>query len=140
MNYKNKVKVESRQPVEINNVTYWRELGKIKYTRLGSSNHGIFTFLLDFSFNGMGQGFGTFCLDKYNESLQEREGTAFGCDVIMNLIKFFKVESWEDIKGKEAYVLRGDKGFGGTIRGLQDKFNPENIFLMSDYIEKWGLK
>lgn len=84
--------------------TYSGEVGTIADTFLGTEDHGIFTFMLTFDFNGSGQGAGNYFL---------RENTA---KMLQGVIDVLGVRSWEKLKGQQAVALREDHG--GLIVGI----------------------
>ena len=74
---------------------------KIISTMLGVEDHGIFSFWLILNYGTFsGQGFGGYCLDNYDKEKKIRVGTAFGCQVIMRILKVVGVEKWEDLVNK----------------------------------------
>lgn len=83
---------------------------------LGSEDRGIFTFMINFEFEGGGQGFGGYVL-----------GGEYTNTVIKGILYVVGVDKWEDLKGK--YVrIEGEK-FGPINRMgnlIEDKwFDPE---------------
>lgn len=109
-----------------------RELAKIKDTFLGVEDHGVFTFILDVEYDsGMSQGVGTMILDKpefenpeEQTGYKSRHGTAFGMEMIMQVIKAVGVKNWEELKGKNIWVLTEDDTFGDRPIGIQGTFDP----------------
>lgn len=96
-----------------------RELGIIYNTMLGFEDHGIMTFYLHFNFGGSGQGFGGYGLDTPKMKDGKficRIGTAFGCEVIRRVLQAVGVDKWEDLKGKEMWVIRK-----GPLQGFASK-------------------
>jgi len=76
---------------------------RIRNTMLGWEDHGIFTCMIDLDYDGEGQGFGGYALDKFNGERNEksaRHGTAYGLQFIMEICRVVGVEKWEDLKGK----------------------------------------
>jgi hypothetical protein len=88
---------------------------RITGTFLGIQHNDIFTFwvYLDF-YNGGGQAFGGFAMDNpvniHTENFH-REGTSFGMECVMQILKVVGVESWEELKGKPCRVARDNKGW-----------------------------
>jgi hypothetical protein len=93
------------QKVTIGDHEYLAEVGRIGFTILGKEDHGIFTFMLDMSFGGSGQGAGMYCLND-----PEQFGKA-----VQGVLNFFG-GTWEEITGRSVFSLR--KGENGPILGL----------------------
>lgn len=93
------------------------ENAKITSTFLGIEDHGIFSFTLMLDYGGSGQGFGQYCLDtpKKNKKgeFEKREGTAKGCDVLLEILRVLEVDSWEKLKGVH---LRAEHDYGKVYR------------------------
>ena len=71
---------------------------RIKGTHLGQEDHGIFTALLHLDYDGAGQSFGGYALDKPDKE-SGRLGTEFGCQFIMEVLDTLEVEAWEKLPG-----------------------------------------
>jgi hypothetical protein len=90
------------------------------------------------NFGGSGQGFGRYRLDTYNDQTGATEGSAFGCDFILRLMKLFKVERFSDIEGKRVYALRNEAY--GDIVGLEIPFCEDNggaKLIFADVANQW---
>lgn len=92
-----------------------KELARIKSTRLGYEDHGIFTHAIDVEYDsGMCQSIGMNIMDtpipydKEKEEFKGREGTAYGMDCIIGILKGAGVEKWEDLPGKYIWVISND--------------------------------
>lgn len=79
---------------------YEVENAKIDYTQLGvaCSDHGILTFIIGLDFGGSGQGFGTLCLDTYDEVKKKRVPTILATSLLLGVDDLFGVD-WEKLKG-----------------------------------------
>lgn len=89
---------------KIDGKDYFLELGIVRDTFLGREDHGIFTYTLEFDFNGSSQSAGNYFLNdpgRMGKHLQ----------AVMNFLG-----SWESIKGRELYVMRETRY--GPIEGL----------------------
>lgn len=73
---------------------------RIASTMLGKEDHGIMTFMLHLDFDGCGQGYGGYALDKWDASMGKRMGCAFGMEAVMSILTVAGVNKWEDLKGK----------------------------------------
>lgn len=109
-------RIETKITVHINDIDWMGERMTINSTRLGYEDHGIFTFLLDLTGPGHGQGFGGYGLDNWIKEEERRVGTAFGMDCISSIISTVGVDNWEDLKGKDLIALR--KTYSGMIEGI----------------------
>lgn len=85
--------------------------GKITYTKLGEE-HGCLTANLVVEGDGWGCGYGGCCLDHWWASIG-KYSSKDGYGAIIELMKTFEVESWEDLKGQ--YVRVEIEGRSGKI-------------------------
>lgn len=81
---------------------------RISSTHLGLEGHGIFSVMIDLDYDGGGQGFGGYALDRWVPDLKRRRGTAWGMEFIARVLRVVGVEKWEDLKGK---YVRADAEF-----------------------------
>jgi len=75
---------------------------KISKTTLGIEDHGIFSAWLHLDYGGSGQGFGGYALDgkpAERSATSRRQGTAFGCDFITEILRTLEVDVWEKLPG-----------------------------------------
>lgn len=91
-------------------MTGTRELGQIVGAVI-RKDEGSLQFCLDFDFGGTGQML-IHTLDSYDKKEEERVGTAFGCECIMRILEAVGVESWDELKGKEMWVIRNKEEHG----------------------------
>lgn len=100
---------------------------RIESTRLGTEDHGLFTFSLALDYGGLHQHFGGIGLDNFLGEwvLGARRGpTAYGMDCIVRILETVGVESWENIKNK--YVRAEVKN--GYIVGLINILDDDKVF------------
>lgn len=100
-----------------------KALARIDSTFLGVEDHGIFTAMIQVSYEGgSGQGVGGYCLDEsrrgVDDTFKGRFGTAQGMQFVMNTIRAAGVEKWEDLKGRMIYVLKKDE-WDSEVVGIQ---------------------
>ena len=107
----------------VNGKDYYLELGTIGFTHLGREDHGIFTFLLDFTFGGSGQGAGQLSLND-----PENFGIA-----VQGILDFFGCD-WENLPGRRAFVLREERS--DIIRGLMNEAQSKAIIFSDWFSEK----
>jgi hypothetical protein len=113
--------------LEHKGVKYELELGKAERSELGYEDHGIFAVNVQFNLGGSVQGLGHRCLT---------DGLAYRA--IKDLLRVFQVRVWEDIRGRELYLLRdADEGRFGLIRGLLSKDQKE-ILVFEDWFDERG--
>jgi hypothetical protein len=108
------------------------ENGKIASTSLGIEDHGIFSSMIMIEFNGSVQGFGGWALDKFSKELDQRIGTAFGCQFILELLKTLEVSTWDELKGLNVRVKRESDSYDARIVAIghiikNQWFNPMEI-------------
>jgi hypothetical protein len=124
-----------------------RELGTIGSTELGFEDHGIFTFYLHFTFKGSGQGFGGYFLDNNEDkdpvtiSATWANCLATGMAMISEIIQICEVSKWEELKGKQMWVIRKDRnsgGWNGLIKGIQHP-KTGKIFDIEEFTTKWSV-
>lgn len=102
----------------------------INSTMLGYEDHGIFTAMLMLDFGDSTQGFGGYGLDTYVKSLDQRKGTAYGCQWIINVLRTLEVEKWEDLPKTKLRVKADFDKIHEIGHFLKDKwFNPNNMDL-----------
>lgn len=96
------------------------EIGRVKRAFVGIEDHGILTFYVDLDFGGKGQAYGGACLDEWNPRLRRRVGTALGCELLLQLHRFFGVTELSKATGQAVVAEReGDAGWSGMIVRLR---------------------
>lgn len=91
---------------------------------------------------GGGQTFVAPFLDTYDESrenigLDRRIGSAYGCEFIRRLLRYFKINSLKDLEGNRVKVIR-EEGFSGRIDGFKVPYRDES-FTISKINKEWGI-
>ena len=90
---------------------------RISKTMLGFEDHGIFTCYVFVDGEGWGCGFGGYALDVWNKERKsgrgEREGTAYGAQFIVSILRTLEIDSWEKLPGTPVRVET--EGIGGRI-------------------------
>ena len=121
-----------------------KKLAKIRSATLNIKDRGILTFwvMVDYE-DGCSQGVGGLTLDNWDEDKQSRVGTAYGCEMIRQLLLFFNVDNLQDCKGQYVYVLGEGKGLAFTPKGFEklyvDDFNRKQI-LFPNIFDEFGDK
>lgn len=87
-----------------------KKLAKITKATLEIQERGILNFwvFVDYE-DGWHQGVGGICLDTWDEEKKSRVGTAYGCEMIRQMLLFFGVNNLEECKGQLVYVLGDGK-------------------------------
>lgn len=97
-----------------------KQLAKITSASLEIQDRGILNFWIHVDYeDGGGQGVGGIVLDQWNESRNERVGTAYGCEVIRRLLLLLKVNDFSEMKGKMIWVLGEGDGLSFRPKGIQ---------------------
>ena len=97
-----------------------KELATIKSASLEIKERGILKFwiMVDYE-NGLSQGVGGITLDEYDNETKERVGTAYGCEVIRQLLLCMNVNDFSEMKGRNIFVLGEGEGLGFKPKGIQ---------------------
>lgn len=98
-----------------------KQLAKIENATLNVTDRGMLTFYITVKYEeGMNQVVGGLSLDQWDEEKERRVGTAYGCEMIIQMLKLFNVDSFEKMKDKLVYVLGEGSGLSFTPKGLQN--------------------
>lgn len=74
---------------------------------LGLEDHGVLTTFVNLHFDGsISQSYGGYSLDTYDAEVGYRVGTAFGCEVIVQMLRFFRVAQLSDAAGTRVIAIR----------------------------------
>lgn len=97
-----------------------KKLAKVTKAHLEIQERGILNFWIFVDYEeGCSQGVGGIALDQYDPLKKERVGTAYGCEVIRQLLLLFNVNDFSEMKGKMVWVLGEGTGFSFTPTGLE---------------------
>ena len=114
-----------------------RELGKVTAVHLGFEDHGIMSIALSLDFGGSVQGFGPIALSHFDRAKNRPVGTATGIDLVIVLLRLFKVDTLDAIKGRVVYALRSG---GCFIDGLEiPEFDGGGVFSLPEWRRQWGI-
>lgn len=107
---------------------------QIKSTKLGFISNGIFDFTLVLEIQGGGGfAFGGWALDQYDKEKDRRVGTAYGMNMIMQILEVVGVNTWEELKGKFIRIKHtklGDRVFSiGNL--MKEEWIDFNIYSIS---------
>ena len=96
------------------------KLAKVTSATLEIKERGILNFWVFVDYEeGCSQGVGGLCLDTWNEEKKSRVGTAYGCEVIRQLLLFFGVNNLHEAKDEVVYVLGTGEGFSFKPNGFK---------------------
>lgn len=96
------------------------KLARITSSSLEIKDRGILNFwiMVDYE-EGMSQGIGGIALDEYSEHLKERVGTAYGCEMIRQLLLCLNVNDFKEMIGKDIFVLGDGNGLSFKPNGIR---------------------
>lgn len=110
-----------------------KKLAKVRSATLEIKERGILNFwvFVDYE-DGLSQGVGGIILDTFDSERKERVGTAYGCEMIRQLLLFFDVNNLNDCAGQMVYVTGEGKGLSFNPSGFEhlrvnDKFKTRKI-------------
>lgn len=86
---------------------------QITNVSLSMADHGCLTYMLTLVGDGIGVGFGGYCLGHGYLGASEFDADGKGLVAMMKIMDVVGVERWEDLKGKHVRV--NDDGWGGTV-------------------------
>ena len=97
-----------------------KALARISSASLDIHDRGVLTFYIHVDYeDGMSQGIGGYALDEYDEKLKQRVGTAYGCEVIRQLLLVLGVNNFSEMVNKDIWVLTEGTGLGIKPLGIQ---------------------
>lgn len=97
-----------------------KKLAKITSAKLEIQERGILNFWIFVDYEeGCSQGIGGICLDNWDENTKSRVGTAYGCEMIRQLLLTLGVNDFSEMKGKYINVLGEGDGLSFTPKGIQ---------------------
>ena len=97
-----------------------KKLAKVTKATLEIKERGILNFWVHVNYeDGLSQGVGGICLDSYEEEKKVRVGTAYGCEMIRQLLIVFNVDDFAEMKDKIIYVIGKGEGLGFKPEGFE---------------------
>lgn len=97
-----------------------KKLSKVSSASLEIKERGILNFWVHVDYeDGCSQGVGGLALDTYDKEKECRVGTAYGCEMIRQLLLFFNVNNLADCKGQYIYVLGEGQGLSFKPKGFE---------------------
>lgn len=96
-----------------------KRLAKIESAGLNIKDRGLLTFYMIVTYeNSYHQSINEICLDTYDEQINERVGTAFGCELIRRLFLELDVNDFSEMAGKHIWVHWDGEGFPFEAKGI----------------------
>ena len=97
-----------------------KSLARVRNAHLEIQERGILNFWINVDYEEFGsQGVGGICLDTYDKKLERRVGSAYGCEMIRQLLLVMGVNDFSEMKGKIIYVLHEGEGFNIKPKGIE---------------------
>lgn len=95
---------------------------KITSTSLGYCDNSIMTFYLELDYGGLCQCAGGYALDEFRDIETRRKGTAYGADIIIEILNVIGVRKWENIPGSVIRVKSDHSRVYAIGHYLEDKW------------------
>ena len=117
-------------------------LATIDSTHLGWEDHGIWTAMMQCSWESAGIGVGGWALDKPVKDTKEhvtREGTAFGMDQVITICNTVGVNTWEKLKGSSVVVLFPKDDRGSRAVGIAGVHNSK-VLIFQEHCDAWKVR
>lgn len=97
-----------------------KQLAKISSASLEIKERGILNFWIYVDYEeGCSQGIGGIALDEFDDNKKRRVGTAYGCEVIRQILLCLDVNDFSEMKGKIIWVIGEGEGFSFMPKGIQ---------------------
>ena len=97
-----------------------KQLARITKASLEIQERGILNFWIHVAYEeGGSQGIGGITLDQYDKDLQKRIGTAYGCEMIRQVLLVLEVDDFSEMKDKDIFVLGTGPGLSFQPKGIQ---------------------
>ena len=97
-----------------------KQLAHITDATLEIRERGILNFWIYVDYEeGSSQGVGGLALDEYDPETKERVGTAYGCEMIRQLLITLDVNDLKDAAGKMIWVIGEGAGFDFKPKGIK---------------------
>lgn len=106
---------------------------KIYSAMLGREDHGIMTFMIYISAEGITCGIGGYCLDEFDPARQTRVFRAESIEAISKVLEVVGVDKWEDLPGK--YIRFEDNGIGSIVTKIGNIIE-EKWFDLKEFFRK----
>lgn len=96
-----------------------KQLAKVTKATLEIKERGILSFWIHVDYEeGCSHGVGGIVLDSFDTKKDSRVGTAYGCEVIRQLLIALDVNDFSEMKGKVIWVHGDGAGLGFKPKGI----------------------
>lgn len=108
----------------------------ITSTKLGNiKDRGLMTFWIFLDYGDSSQGFGGYCLDRYDKTTEGRVQSVLTGDLVYNLLETLDLDSWEDLKGTVVRAILDEDTLNGKVLGLAHSIQNKE-FNFVEHVEK----
>ena len=119
------------------------KLAKVESASFEIKERGILNFWVNVAYeDGCNQGVGGLALDTWNKDLERRVGTAYGCEMIRQLLLFFGVNNLNEAKSQVVYVVGEGEDFSFKPTGFKHlrvlKGNRPEYICFKEIYEQFG--
>lgn len=121
-----------------------KKLARVSKATLNIQDRGCLNFWVHVDYEeGCSQGVGGIALDNYDKLLDQRVGTAYGCEMIRQTLNVFNVNDFSEMKGKLIYVLGAGEGLSFQPCGFErlniDKtYKKDDVCNFKEIYEQFG--
>jgi hypothetical protein len=129
--------------IEHNGKKLQGQIMTVESTSLTVEDHGIVSAWLHCKAPSTGIGVGGYCLDRPVKDEEgkflRREGTAYGLDHIMEILKTAGVYSWEKLPGTSIVVLFEHEGstLGRSAVGFAHLTDTDKVLIFKEHADVW---
>lgn len=96
-----------------------KKLARITKAGLEIKERGILNFWIHVNYeDGFSQGVGGLALDEYNKATKQRQGTAYGCEIIRRILIALGVNNLHEAEGVILYVIGEGDGLHFKPKGI----------------------
>ncbi|MEC9061500.1 MAG: hypothetical protein VYC55_07825 [Pseudomonadota bacterium] len=96
-----------------------KKLARITKAGLEIKQRGILNFWIHVNYeDGFSQGVGGLALDEYNKNTKQRQGTAYGCEIIRRILIALGVNNLHEAEGVILYVIGEGDGLNFKPKGI----------------------
>lgn len=125
--------------VTVGDRTLYGQIMRVDSTMLGVEDHGAMTAALTLKAKGTGVALSGWVLDTSPiHKGARREGSAYGLDYVMEVMRTVGVSSWEKVLGSHVIALFSSPSpWGSVIVGIANLDDPDLVFIPAEHSEWW---
>ena len=118
-----------------------KKLARITKAGLEIKERGILNFWIFVDYEeGCSQGIGGIALDTWSDKKKDRIGTAYGCEMIRRLLLCLNVNNFEEMVGRDIFVLGDGEDFNFYPKGIKTlRADGGKSIVFSEVAEEFGL-